>query len=210
MKERFYFACLRDNVGENVAWWSSLGGYTTNVNEAEVFTREKAQSKWEGAREFDLPISADHVDAELVTKVDMQYVPNETQLDDSDCFVGFAKQKYCGNDLYWITETGLKLDFNQAKLFSRAEIPLNESVVFLPYELVKAETRNTFDVSKLNRRKMVQGAGMKTPAHIIKYSRRKAYTKSRFFCPACGKVAWQNNPHTFERCSDKACDGGDY
>jgi len=78
MKNRFYLACLRDNVGDNVAFHSANGnGYPTNVSEAEIYTLEQAQNAWENGRGFDQPISADHVDALTVWKVDCQYIPIE-------------------------------------------------------------------------------------------------------------------------------------
>ncbi len=207
MKDRFYFACLRDNVGGNVAWWAKSGGYTTNVSNAESYSRVDAQRMWNGHREFDMPISADHVDPQTVLKVDMQYVPNESQIIQDVGYVGFARQRYKGNDLYFISDDGLTIDFNQAKMFTAVEARQAGEYVFLPYELVNAQARKTFDFSKYNRRTMTQGAGLKTPAHILRARRRKLSNKVRMNCPVCGKIAWQLNPYHFDACSDPTCFG---
>lgn len=76
MKNRFYLACLRDNVGDNVAFHATgHNGYVTDVSRAQVYTREEAQSAWDGGRYFDQPISTDHVDKKTVCKIDTQHIP---------------------------------------------------------------------------------------------------------------------------------------
>lgn len=46
MKNRFYFACLRDNVGSNVAFHGHNGsGYPTDLDKAETYTLEQAVHK---------------------------------------------------------------------------------------------------------------------------------------------------------------------
>ena len=82
MKKRFYLACFRDNVGGNVAFHGVKGtSYVTDVNKAKTLSREEAQRAWDMGREFDMPISADHVDLLTTWKVDIQTIPRETVID---------------------------------------------------------------------------------------------------------------------------------
>ena len=53
---------------------------------------------------------------------------------------------------------------------------------------------------------MVFGAGLKTPDHLKKAKRKKDNPMTRFNCPSCGKITWQENPHDFEGCKDTYCD----
>lgn len=79
MKNRFYLACFRDNVGSSVSFQcKDFKGYHTDIDKAHVCTLDEAQHKFNHAREYDLPLSADHVDALSVWKVDSQYIPKET------------------------------------------------------------------------------------------------------------------------------------
>lgn len=202
----FLMACLRDNVGGNVAFHAVDGaGYTTNIDKAARYTKEAAQKYWNSAREFDLPLDAEKIEALTVYKVDMQYIPCERVIDKSGCYVAYRKGAYAGNDVFWLDEEGGNTtNFMRAKKLSR---PLNDAdYICIPFAIADAQKRRTFDASKLNKRKLVQASGLITPAHIKKYRRRKYNPKTRFNCPCCGKISWQHNPHFFEGCKDVYCD----
>lgn len=205
MRNRFYLACTRDNVGSNMAFHGK-GGYPTDLSKATVYTREEAQRAWDGAREIDQPVSADHVDALAVYKVDCQHIPYETTLDDSDDFVAFMKGAWDGNDVYWHANNRTT-DFTLASRFKKTEAAqLGECWVVIPFSLADKVKRKTFDHRHFNARTMVQGAGLKTPDHIKRNRRRRGSNKTRMNCPSCGKLNWQYNPHDFERCSSTLCD----
>lgn len=209
MKDRFYLACFRDNVGSNVAFHGNGGcGYTTDIDKADAYTRDKAQQAWEMAREYDQPISADHVDALAVWKVDMQYIPTETIIDSTVLqWVGFQRGRYNGNDVFWLTGKLHDVDFTKSKIFGFDEVPIeDESIVYVPFELANKVKRRTFDFSKINRRTMIQGAGLRTPDRIKREKRRKYNPKTRMNCPSCGKIHWQLNPYDFEGCNDIWCE----
>lgn len=77
----------------------------TDIDKAHVYTREEAQKAWDGGREFDIPVSADHVDSETVCKVDSQHVPSETVIDEKyNKYVAYIKCLWSGNDLFWWEE----------------------------------------------------------------------------------------------------------
>lgn len=212
MKDRFYLACFRDNVGSNVAFHGSGGrGYSTDLDKADTYTLEQAQRAWEMGREYDQPISAEHIDALAVWKVDMQYIPSETVINDSVRFwVAFQKGCYDGNDVYWLTDKLPSTDFTKAKRFHLNEVSLSDTdIVYVPMYVAQDQKRRTFDYSKLNKRKMIQGAGLKIPERIKRERRRKNNPKIRMNCPSCGKIHWQYNPYDFEGCNDALCKGGE-
>lgn len=207
MKNRFYLACLRDNVGSSVSFQcKEFRGYHTNVDKAHVCTLEEAQRHYDHAREYDLPISADHVDALTVWKIDHQYIPNETQpfTDIHNTYVAFKKGEWDGNDVYWlnIDKCSTSTDFDDASVFGYPVAKkLDPSYVVIPFCLADKAKRRTFDFRKLNKRTMVFGAGLITPEHLKKAKRKKENSKTRFNCPECGKINWQHNPYDFEGCN---------
>jgi len=209
MKSRFYLACLRDTVGTNIAFHGENGtGYPTDVSKARTYTLEQAQRAYEGGRSFDVPMSADHVDAQLIWKVDCQYIPTETaKVEGCEKYVAFRRGNWNGNDVYWYTEGERSLDFTQATTFSPDDVDANEDdyIVYLPFDAADKVKRQTFDMKNFNRRTMVQGAGIRIPASEKLRKRRKANPKTQFNCEGCGKIHWQHNPHDFEGCNDVYC-----
>jgi hypothetical protein len=209
MRNRFYLACFRDNVGGNVAFHGKAGvGYTTDVEKAKTLTREEAQQAWEGAREYDLPISADHIDALTVSKVDSQVIPIESTFSKQHSeYLAYIKGKWAGNDVYWHSEQGDTLCVDHATRLSKDQAKLlSERYVVLPAALVVEKKRRTFAMSSFNKRTMVQGAGLVTPNHVKLEKRRKANPRVALNCPSCGRFAWQLHSMHFETCSNINCD----
>lgn len=204
---RFYLACLRDNVGDSVAFHCKNGnGYSTDIDRAHECTLEEAQKAWNGGREFDLPLCADKVDAQAQARVDCQKLPTESVIsDDVTSYVGFQRGRWCGNDVFWLVEKGLPtINFHYAQRYERPGGVTD--VVWLPFEMADKAKRRTLDTARLNRRKMVQAAGLITPDHIKRYRRRQPSDKIRFNCPSCGRIAWQLHPYEFDGCSNTDCD----
>lgn len=207
MKNRFYLACFRDNVGSNVSFQRhEFNGYHTDIDQAHECTLEEAQWEFDHAREYDLPISADHVDELSVWKVDCQYIPKETQpfTDIHNTYVAFQKGIWDGNDVYWLISENqnTSTDFDQAYVMGVEKAKkLSSRFVVIPYDSASKAKRRTFDFKKLDKRTMVQGAGLKMPEHLKKENRKKEDPMTRFNCPECGKINWQHNPYDFEGCS---------
>lgn len=203
---RFYLACLRDTCGSNMSFHGKNSGYVTDVRKAREYTREEAQRAWDTGREFDLPVCADRVDALTVFHVDHQFIPYESEItEDCSAYVCFLKGSWDGNDVYWLTDSSKpSTDFSQAKVFSKPDIG-NDRVVWIPFEMADAKKRPTFNIGLLNKRKMVQAAGLLTPEYIKRNSRRRTHPKTRFNSPACGKWHWQHDPHAFHGCKDHDC-----
>ncbi len=207
MRNRFYLACTRDSVGSNMAFHGAKGSYPTDVAKAQVYTLEEAQQVWETARDIDQPISADHVDAMCLYKVDCQHIPSDPTWDDSDDYVAYRSGAWDGNDVYWYAKPSRTTDFEKALRLTKEEATaLPEGLIAIPFSLANNAKRRTFEYRHFNPRTMVQGAGLKIPEHIKKERRRRPGLKTRMSCPSCGRFNWQYNPHDFERCSNYECE----
>ena len=204
MKNRFYFACFRDNVGENVSFHCHNGkGYSTDISKAHVCSLQEAQYAFDMAREFEIPVSADHVDELSVWKVDCQYLREVSHHSESGRYVAYKNRKWDGNDVYWVDGIGSSLDFSKAKIFDKIEE--REGFAFITFEDADKVKRRTFSMNLLDKRKMVQGAGLKMPERLKKELRRKANPMERFNCPECGRINWQQHTYFFEGCSNYEC-----
>lgn len=205
--DRFYLACLRDNVGSNIGFHAKDGrGYVTDLDKAHVYTQEEAQAAWNRGREFDLPLCADRVDAVAKWRVDFQVIPSDSApYKEGERYVGYKKGRWDGNDVFWHRENGASTtDFNEATVFSK--LAVDPDLVKIPLDVAEKAKRRVLSVEHLDRRRMVQAAGMVTPEHIKRYKRRKGYTKTRFNCLGCGQIVWQDNPYDFEGCKNINCE----
>ncbi|EKN4861460.1 hypothetical protein [Yersinia enterocolitica] len=208
MQNRFYMACLRDTVGRNMAFHCYRGcGYATDIGKAHIYTLEEAQKSWNLGRDIDLPVSADAIDAAAVWHVDHQLIPSKNTIE-TDCagYVAFIKDKWNRNDVYWLSDLMPTDDFNKAKVFPEPDVT-ESSLVWLPFVTADAVKRRTFNIDQLNRRTMIQAAGLRVPDWLKRQTRRKSSGKTRWNCPHCGKISWQYNPYDFDGCADWACKG---
>lgn len=207
MKDRFYLLCTRETVGSRASFHGRRGnGYVTDLDKAEVYNREEAQQAWERGREIDLPVSADHLDVLSEWRVDCQTVsplePSELQVGVE--YVAYQKGTWDGNDLYWVGESSRTLDFLQAKRFTEPDLT-KENWAWVPWAVADSKKRRTVAIGAVNRRIMIQGAGLKKPAWLNRAGRRKGCAKTRMNCPGCGKLHWQFDPHAFHGCNDASC-----
>jgi len=73
MKEiLYYIQDTRQYVGNSVLWWQLGGGYTTDIEKAEKFTKEQAINICK--RETDKAWLCNHVNKHVKKHVDMQYL----------------------------------------------------------------------------------------------------------------------------------------
>lgn len=202
----FYLACFRDNVGSNIGWHGLNGkGYTTNVDKAHIYTLEQAQREWANARSFDQPIAVDHVRQNIIWKVDYQYIPTVTQINDP-CIKYAALEKdalgpMCdGNDVYWLNLSSGKssTDFSSATKLSYDQVLLlKERYIILPFEIADKQKRPTFPITKFNLQQMVIDEGLIEPIRRSIKKKKSSTGKTRMKCPQCGKFVWQDNPYDF-------------
>ncbi len=73
-KEKYYIQDSRQYVGNDMLWWGKSGkGYTTRLEDAQVYTLEQAQTTHNG-RDTDIPWLKSYIDGKASLCVDMQYV----------------------------------------------------------------------------------------------------------------------------------------
>lgn len=75
----FYLQDSRSYVGNDMLFWATLGGYTSDVSKAQTFSQEKAVAQHE-RRDTDIPWPKDYIDARTRLAVDMQYVKHAAAL----------------------------------------------------------------------------------------------------------------------------------
>lgn len=210
----FYLACFRDNVGSNIGWHGLNGkGYTTNVDQAHIYTLEQAQIEWDNARSIDQPIAVHHVRKNIIWKVDYQYIPSGTQINDPYIvYVALEKDALgpvCdGNDVYWLNlSTGKSsTDFSTAtKLRYDQALSLKDRYILLPFDIADAHKRPTFPITKFNLKQMVIEEGLIEPMRRSMKRKRSLSGKTRMQCPECGKFVWQDNSYDFTGCIYESC-----
>ena len=76
----FYVQDSRTYVGNDMLWWRKGNrGYTTNLEEAEIYTKEEIQKKFLGnsVRESDIIWPFEQINSIARRTVDMQYTNSE-------------------------------------------------------------------------------------------------------------------------------------
>ncbi|WP_158657903.1 hypothetical protein [Agarilytica rhodophyticola] len=211
MKEEplFYLRDSRSNTGSNATFWGK--GYTDNLHEAQVFTLQKAQAQHD-CRETDIPLLKSAVDALAIMHVDMQYLRDVEEIDESNEYVIQHKNYYNGNDILFFTDCGQSYDYSKAKVFTKfnamrfvkhSGLSANSCKIFSKSSIDKI-ARPTFQFGNIDTRTMITKPG-------IKYNRpkRKRPTtgKTRHNCFNCGKIVWDYIPdgeiYCSRECEDK-------
>lgn len=83
MENEFYLQDSRSYVGNDVSWWAKdHGGYTCDISNAHVFTREEAL-RYNQQRPSDKPWPKGYIDARTRPVVDVQYIRQKEALEES-------------------------------------------------------------------------------------------------------------------------------
>ncbi|WP_158144916.1 hypothetical protein [Vibrio metschnikovii] len=209
---RFYKT--NGSVGSTVLFWAIDGhGYTTNIDQAEIYTREQAQRDVDNhsLRDKDeFPLCAESVNALAQWRVDCQCIektyPEFT--DPNDEYVSVKRNFWDGNDLAFGTGMDWDFDYSKAKSFSSADIDPyiesgNQNMYFVPRFHADEIARRTFQKQNINRRKMITAAGI---VGLRKKRKRQSAGKTRFNCISCGKIIWEfAHPDTPINCCSGSC-----
>lgn len=76
-EKAYYVQDKRNYVGNSVIWWALNGnGYTTNLDQAQKYTKKEVQTFING-RETDVIWDSEHVESVVKRHVDMQYLKTE-------------------------------------------------------------------------------------------------------------------------------------
>lgn len=162
MVKQFYLRDTRSNTGSNAQFWAKAGGYTTDLNKAEVFTEEKALRQHQ-CRESDLPVAVDFVEGKTRQRVDCQYVDQSPILRDADKHVVIVTDQWDGNDVLFVGENGRTYEFNQAKVFElesaiQLTMRTNEYKIH-PYDDIAAIVRVTIEAAHVKPKSCAEFAG---------------------------------------------------
>jgi hypothetical protein len=208
MKEdEFYLRDTRSNVGSTCMFWKKGGyGYTSNLDQAEIFTHEQAQRYTNEQRHF-IPLSKKQSDEVATVRVDMQCLE-----DAKDMSKGFVIQlnpsEYDGNDIFFLSKNGFSTpNYNEAHVIHSLDelMVLNVSCRAISIHskaFLDSIARRTLQVENVNHRKMMTAAGIKYRAPR---KSRATSGKTRGNCPSCGKITWGYNPHENEYCGSIEC-----
>ena len=199
-ENEFYLRDTRSDVGSTCMFWAKNGcGYTSNLNNAEVFDFDAAQKYADEQRHF-IPLSKSRVDALATTRVDVQYL--ELNVDFSQ---GVVVQRYLGqydgNDIFFDDGNGGRTpNYDEAKVFTDLDelaLLVNQAGAIHSKAFLDTIARPTLQTKNVNHRKMMTSAGIRYRAP----RKSKPTTgKTRGNCPECGKITWGHNPYENEYC----------
>lgn len=204
----FYLRDTRSNVGSTCMFWALNGnGYTSNLDKAQVYTLEEAQSHFNN-RHTDVPLNKALVDDLVTVRVDHQHL-DESQggevVDGGEYVIHVSRGNYDGNDVYWKAERGCTANLSDALVLTKDEAEqamrfLDDAVIY-PFLYVVSISRRTFQSRNVNERRMITVAGIRKP----KRRRERPTTgRSRGNCPDCGKVTWGFKPYEAYTCAEAA------
>lgn len=168
MTNTFYLSCTRERVGSNEGFWAKNGkGYTTDLRKAHVYSLDEAQKAWDKGREIDRPLCAERVNSYAIYKVDYQYIPNKTTIDNSISYVAFFRNEWDGNDVYWVSDMGMKTtNFSRAEIFPKSHIKELSDFICIPFKVANEQKRPTFNFNLINHMEMITAVGLKTPERL--------------------------------------------
>lgn len=180
MSDLFYLQDSRSNVGSRAMFWRDGGDYTSNLDEAEQFSRAAAVKQYE-CRETDLPWPVDYVLARSEVGVDHQYIDDtEAQAfdpEDDQVYVAYERM-WDGNDLYWIQLHGSSSS-NLAEAgtwpAAEAEEARAKGYQVWPKRYIDAHRRTVVQACKLEHKKALRAVGLKLPKVQRQKSRRATY-----------------------------------
>ncbi len=186
MHNLFYLQDSRSNTGTRAMFWSLGGGYTSNLDQAEQFTIERAVKQFE-SRETDLPWPVAYVRARAETGVDCQYLTrSEAEAyrdDDRRVYVSYARD-WDGNDLVWIGGTGPTSNLEDAihPQASAAADFKRQGFELWPCGYIVERSRPVVRASQLDHKRALRAAGIKLPK--ITRPRIRRYVMN---CAGCGR-----------------------
>lgn len=188
MSDLFFLQDSRTNVGSRATFWRNGGGYTSNLDEAEQFTRERAVKQYE-SRQTDLPLPVDYARALSERGVDCQYL-TRSEADayrntDGRFYIAYARD-WDGNDLVWLDGAGPTADLECAIHPGGEDAFIYRSAGFdlWPCGYIAARSRPVVQASLLDHRQALRGAGLRLPK--IKAQRTRTYSNLTN-CEGCGR-----------------------
>lgn len=190
MSDIFFLQDSRGLVGENMMFWGNGGGYTSDLRQAEPFTKENAVAQNQ-CRETDIPWPADYLQARFYATVDMQHLRH---VDRNSRDVAFYRQlpgQYIGNDIVWEAQSGVSTDLLQARVFG-SMLP---GAIMWPVEEMQKIARPVVRACDVSIKDALAGTGVvlhkpkRIPREVFncyQCGRFIGEDKRYFDCPNCG------------------------
>lgn len=192
MPDLFYLQDSRSNVGSRAMFWRNGGGYTSNLDEAEQFTRESAVKQYE-CRETDLPWPVAYVNRWADVGVDHQYL-RLVEVEPTDGASGYyvgAPQDWDGNDLLWRSslDNGYTANLKHARIFSAAEA-IGVGAIW-PVSYIDRKSRRVVRAALLDHSSALSEAGLK-----LKKIKPQKIRRYRYRCEPCGRFLTEYQNYT--------------
>lgn len=195
-QEFFYLRDSRSNVGSSAMFWADRGGYTSNLDAAEKFTKERAVSLY-NSRETDIPVPCGEVYQYSYLAIDMQYIDDDPHLSAGVDCVAYVEGRYDGNNIPFKSENGTTYMLAGANVFRYPEGMPKDGVMSLKY--AESIARPVVNAGTIDDR--TRGWFRRHKIKMVK-KRRPPSDNNRFNCPDCGRVVWDRNPYSDGRCRD--------
>jgi hypothetical protein len=186
MDDLFYLQDSRGNTGTRAMFWRRGGGYTSNLDQAEQFTIERAVKQFE-SRETDLPWPVAYVRGRAEIGVDCQYLTrSEAEAyrdDDRRVYVSYARD-WDGNDLVWFGGTGPTSNLENAihPPASAATDYKRQGFELWPCSYIVERSRPVVRASRLDHKQAAKQSGIALP----KATRRRIKQPAQH-CGGCGR-----------------------
>lgn len=199
MSDLFYLQDSRSNVGSLATFWRAGGGYTTNLDDAETFARERAVKQYEN-RDSDLPWPVDYVRARAEVGVDCQYLTRSEaeayRNEDGRMYVAYARE-WDGNDLVWRGAQGPTANLDDAIHPGAADAAgfLAQGFELWPCGYIAEHSRLVVRAMLLDHKQALRSVGLKLPK--LRRPRYRSYS-NLLNCEGCGRFL--NERQRFDDC----------
>lgn len=192
MTDLFYLQDSRSNVGSRAMFWRAGGGYTSSLDEAEQFTRERAVRQYE-CRETDLPWPVVYANRWADIGVDHQYICRieAEKADNAAGYYAAASGDWDGNDLLWRSslDDGYTANLRHARVFSAAEA-IGGRVIW-PVSYVDSKSRRVVRAVLLDHASALSEVGLK-----LKKIKPQKVRRHRYRCEPCGRFITEYQNYT--------------
>ncbi|RUT30870.1 hypothetical protein WG29040_23310 [Pseudomonas sp. PAMC 29040] len=178
----------RSNTGDRLMFWAKDGaGYTTNLDAAQRYTREKATSQNE-SRESDLPWPLEYLMDRHTLAVDCQNVNQDevvARLDGAEQVYLYVEGAWNGNDLVWLTLDGMhSSNLADAQVYDGCVAGPGgggapNGLIAIPKTMADGLSRKVVATSNVKHKESLRGTG-------IMLAKPTKYRAQRDRCDHCG------------------------